>query len=306
MNLKQLSVFQKVCATGNMTKASEELYMTQPAVSHVISTLETELGYPLFDRISRKIYLNDAGSLFLSKTNKLLESYEDLKQSAKDMGACSALRIGSSITIANFILPKIIKQFTQCNLPVSLKVIIENAAEIEQKLMRNEIDIALIEGVIYHPQLIKIPFSYHELYVICSSAHPFAHMKNISLQTLEDWPLLMREKGSAIRSAFDSALLVKNVSLEPDWVSVNSQALIQAVIQNLGITILPEILVKEEIKKGLLCAKRIEGIQLNTINHIVYHKDKYQTKAFQIFLETAKQYTEKDFMKEEHIVPLSR
>ena len=292
MNLKQLRIFQKVCATGNMTKASEKLYMTQPAVSHVISALEAELGYPLFDRISRKIYLNDAGSLFLSKTNKLLESFEDLKQSAKDIGACPTLRIGSSITIANFTLPKIMKQLSVQNLPASYKVIVENAAEIEQKLLQNEIDIALIEGVIYHPQLIKIPFSSHELYVICSAEHPLAGKKSISLRELAGCPLLLREKGSAVRSAFDSALLIKNISLEPDWVSVNSQALIQAVLLNLGVTVLPKILVEKEIKSGLLRAKRIEGIRLTTVNHIVYHKDKYQTKAFQVFLETAKQFTD--------------
>lgn len=288
MNLRHLRIFKTVCEEGSITKAAEKLFMTQPAVSNAISDLEDYLGICLFDRISRRLYLNETGKLFLIKTNKLLDLYEDLVKDSKELEEKATIRIGSSITIANFLLPKIIEEFEKVYKNTPTKVLIDNAREIEGKLINNEVDLALIEGVIFNEQLIKIPISCYELIAICSPKHRFALQDSITINDLIKERLLLREKGSAIRDTFDSTLLLHNISINPAWTSVNSQALIQAVNQNLGISILPKILVEDDIKKGNIIDMSICNFELCSANHIVYHKNKLHTEPFNSLIEIIK------------------
>ncbi|OZV11036.1 LysR family transcriptional regulator [Tissierella sp. P1] len=285
MNLRHLRIFKAVCEEESITKASEKLFMTQPAVSHAINELESYLGICLFDRISRRLYLNETGKLFLAKVIKLLDLYDDLEQNSKELEDNATIKIGSSITIASFILPKVIANFEAVCNNTSTKVIIDNARNIENMLLNNEIDLGLIEGVIYKEELMRIPFSNYESAVICSPQHKFALEKSIDVNSLMKERLLLREKGSAIRDVFDSALLLHNITVNPEWTSVNSQALIYAVKQNLGISVLPKILVERELINGEILEVKVNDLELASVNHIVLHKDKIQTKNYKILIE---------------------
>ena len=293
MKLRHLRIFKIVCEEETITKASEKLFMTQPAVSNAISELEDYLGICLFDRISRRLYLNETGKLFLDKTIKLLDLYDDLEKNTKELEMNATIKIGSSITIANFLLPKVIEKFETVHKNTPTKIIIDNAREVEEKLINNEIDLALLEGVIYNEQLIKIPFSSYRLIAICSPKHKFASQKSVTVTDLIKEKLLLREEGSAIRDTFDSALLLHNISVKPKWTSVNSQALIRAVEQNLGVSILPEILVEDEISKGKILEVCICDLELSNVNQIAFHKDKVQTKTFESLVEIIKNEAEK-------------
>ena len=285
MNLRHLRIFKAVCEEESITKASEKLFMTQPAVSHAINELESYLGICLFDRISRRLYLNETGKLFLAKVIKLLDLYDDLEQNSKELEDNATIKIGSSITIASFILPKVIANFEAVCNNTSTKVIIDNARNIENMLLNNEIDLGLIEGVIYKEELMRIPFSNYESAVICSPQHKFALEKSIDVNSLIKERLLLREKGSAIRDVFDSALLLHNITVNLEWTSVNSQALIYAVKQNLGISVLPKILVERELINGEILEVKVNDLELASVNHIVLHKDKIQTKNYKILIE---------------------
>lgn len=284
MNLRHLIIFKTVCEQSSITKAAEKLYMTQPAVSHVISELEKEIGTNLFDRISRKIFLNESGKIFLTKTIELLKLYDNLQEGLSDLKQYTPIRIGSSITIANFWLSDIIKNFENIYKNISLKITIDNAKEIESKLIQNKIDIALIEGIISNKYLIKEGFSSYNLAVICSKEHFFASKKLITINELIKEKLLLREKGSAIRDSFDSALLLHDILIEPMCESVNSQALIQLVKKNIGISILPEKLIKKELLLNEIVKINVENLHLKIVNHIVFHKDKYQSESFKKFI----------------------
>lgn len=288
MKIRHLRIFKMVCEEESITKASEKLFITQPAVSNAIRELESYLGIYLFDRISRKIYLNETGKLFLAKVVKLLDLYDDLERGVKELEDNAAINIGSSITIANFILPKAIVDFETIYKNTPTKVIVANAGKIEEMLYNNEIDLGLIEGVIYNDELIKIPFSSYKLAVICSPKHQFAFEERIDINTLIQERLLLREKGSAIRDVFDSALLLHSLRANPEWTSINSQALIHAVKQNLGISVLPKILIEDEMAKGEIVEIKVNDFELVNVNHIIFHKDKFQTKSFKALIEIIK------------------
>lgn len=292
MNMRQLTIFKTVCEELNFTKAGQKLYMTQPAISHVIGELEKETKCVLFDRISRKVYLTEAGKQLYEKVIHLLELYEDLTDHISVLEETAPLRIGSSITIANFWLPRFLLKLKKEQKQIQWKVEINIASQIEKKLIQNELDLALVEGIVRGKNLIKIPFSSYRMAAVCACGHPFACKKRISISEFLQEPILLREKGSAIRDTIDSAFLLHHVYLEPSWTSVNSQSLIYAVKEGLGMTILPELLVQEEVQKGNLAMLEIEEMELVNQNSILYHKDKFCSQNMKKLIEVIQKETD--------------
>ena len=159
MTIRRLYIFKTVCEEGSVTGAAKKLYMTQPAVSHVIHELEEELGTVLFDRISKKVFLNQTGKLLLKKTVRILELYEDLEKGVYDLEKQAVLRVGASITISSFWLPGAMKRFKDSypGTPVSVQVC--KASDVLSMLHKNEIDLALIEGAVSDSTLDITAFS---------------------------------------------------------------------------------------------------------------------------------------------------
>jgi len=280
-------IFKEVCEELSFTKTAKKLYMTQPAISHVISDLEAEIGGKLFERIGRKIHLTGTGEILLHKVVRIIELHEELENGFKYQEELVTIRIGSSITIANFWIQKWIKEWRRKYGRTPLKIQVDSATNIEEKLLNNEIDIALMEGAIHNKQLISHEVSSYEMSVICSSNHDFAKNGRLEIAAEEfaAQPLLLREKGSAIRDTLDSALLLKHIYVDPMMTSVNSQALIQAVKYDFGISVIPDLLVMQQVKEGDIAKLSIKDIRLFNYNSICYHRDKYLSKPMQWFID---------------------
>lgn len=288
MNIRQLQIFKAVCKNLSFTKTAKQLYMSQPAISHTISDLEAEVGCTLLDRINHKIYINDAGYQFLNKANQILELYEDLENNFLKETK-TVIKIGSSITIAGILLPSLIQEFQEMHPEIQIKVVVDKAKNIENKLLNNEVDIAFIEGIIQHPMCVSHPFSKFKLLAVCSPLHPFSKHSKITINDLANSDVLLREKGSAIRSCVDHAFISQNIVIEPTWTSVNSQVLIQATLHNLGITILPETLLTSQLKNKELLKIEIENLSLSNHNYLVYHKNKILSSSLQSFIHFIQQ-----------------
>ena len=284
MNLRQLSIFCAVCEEMSFTRAAKRLYMTQPAVSHVVAELERETGCVLFDRISRKIHLTGAGRAFYDKAARIVELMGDLERSPGALDFASPLRIGSSITIANVFLPDILHAFSAAfTTPVTVSV--DTARYNTERLLANEIDAALIEGAVTDSRLVARPFSSFTIVAVCAPSDPGP--RSVSPSALARETLLLREKGSSVRELFDSAMMLHGLAARPAWTSVDSQALAAAAKSGLGVSILPEVLIGRELAAGELERIHIRGMQLKNTNYTVYHKDKYLSPPLAGFLETA-------------------
>jgi len=286
MNLRHLTIFKTVCEEGSITGAAKNLSMTQPAVSHAINELEESVGSPLFDRVSRKVVINENGKFYLSKVIPLLELYQDLENYSGILHLQAPLRIGSCITLASYLLPKVVTRFAATNPDIRLKVTASSSQEITEQLLKNELDIGLIEGVIADDQLEKIPFSSYPIAVICSPGHPFAQQaaQPVTLDRLIKEPLLLREQGCTIRDTFESALSLNNLSADPLWSSANSDVILQAVKENIGIGVVPRIFANDSINRGEVLEIEVKDLDISCMNHVVFHKDKFQTEAFQAFI----------------------
>ena len=285
MNIRHLKIFKTVCEENSLTKAAEKLHITQPAISNTICELETYLGTCLFDRISRKVLLNETGKLFLSKTIMLLELYDDLELNTKNLEENATIKIGSSISIARYILPQALDKFGQVCKNTPTNIIVENAQTIENMVIENKVDLGLVEGIIDHKDLIDIPLSSYKLIVVCSPEHRLAHELLVDIHTLAQEKFLLREKGSAIRDVFESALLLHGLKIEPVWTSINSEVLIMAAKHKLGLSVLPKIKVNQELCSGELFEIKVKDLEMSNSNHIIFHKGKYQTESFKKLVE---------------------
>lgn len=297
MNIRQLNIFRTVCEEMSFTRAAERLFMTQPAVSHVISDLEREAGTALFERRGRRIVLNLRGELLLEKALRLLEFYEDVERSLSGIEERAGLRLGSSITIAGFWLPGLIKEFERdCVAPLSVQV--DSAKNTARYLREGAVDIALIEGGSYLEDFEYFTFSSYP--VIPLGAPDYLEQQlgigkagrgmgyHAVVEVFAGMRLLLREEGSAIRDVLEGAFLQRELKLTPFWTSVNSQALLRAAEEGMGVTVLPEILAKEAMERGTLVELEVEGLRLSNENHVAFCRDTYLTGPMRRFIELVK------------------
>ena len=280
ISLRHYLIFRTVAETESFTKAAQRLFITQSAVSHTIKEMEESMGTPLFERLSKHIYLTSCGKLLLEEVVPLLAAYESLEKRLGQLERKAPVHLVSSITIASFWLPDILRTLKGTATPFYVKVV--PAAEAVQVLLSGKADLALIEGVPPDGPFISTKFSEYDLKVVC--APDYLYKKDINIRDFCMENLLLREQGSAIRDVLDSQLYLQNIAIHPVWESVNSSALIQAAKAGLGLTVLPEVLVHQELLDGVLCAVDVDGLSLQNNLYIVWHKDKSITPVMKLLI----------------------
>lgn len=289
MNIRQLRIFKEVAQTENMTETAKNLYLSQPAVSQTIHELEEELNVQLFDRQGRAIKLNAVGQIFLRRALSFLEEYEELEAFAEGIKNLP-LKIGSTITIANQCLPEITTAYQAEN--GEAEIVIDTAEKILLSLANHEIDLALVEGAINQQVFDTVVFGSHELCIIVSASHPYAKRKTLSIKEFLMQPLLLRDKSSAIRQTLDSWLLLHQEQAQPFLTSINSQAILEFVRSNLGITVLPKLLLEKcSRKEDFHTLTFKEGLLKNNMQFVT-NKGQQRTSRIQSFyaVVTAKDY----------------
>lgn len=284
MTLRHLKIYVTVCETGSTTAAGEKLKIAQPSISLAISELENYYGIKLFDRIAKRLHITEAGKHFFEYATHIVALFEDMEKEIKNFDVVGVIRIGASVTIGNYLLPGYIKTFKQIHPQMDVKVIIDNTEKIQQYILANRIDIGLIEGVVHSPYLIEHQFRDDELVMICGNGHPFANEKDIEISRLANATFILREEGSAGREIFDSTMAAHGLKIIPAWESTSTQAIIRAVRADLGISVLPYLLVKDALIRKEISQFRIIGIQLNRKFSVIYHKNKYLTKSAKDFI----------------------
>lgn len=275
MTIRHLQIFREVALEGNFTRAAQKLYITQSAVSHALKELEQEAGTALFDRLAKSVRLTAAGERLLEEAIPVLSSCEELENKLGHLEEESVLRIVSCITIGGFWLPAILGRFQKAFPKTPVRVEVVSAASAMEILKQGKADIALIEGNVLPEIFLGKKFASYRMYPV--AAPDYVKKPVLSLEELLEEKLLLREQGSAVRDTFESRVKLAGYPLEASWTSVNSQVLIEAAKQALGITILPEVLIKRELEEGSLKKVKVEGLELENDLTAVIHRDKYQS-----------------------------
>ena len=272
IELRKLEIFSVVAYHESISKAAEELFISQPAVSKVIKEIETEIDTLLFDRVSGKIKLNKEGELFLNRSNQLLEELEGLKNFKASSHLKREIKLGVSRTIGEFVLPQVLRGFQAVN-KTPVKVLIDNAEEIKGKLLTGAIDFAYIEGNLLGKEFQSIPVSSYKLLFVAKE-----DLGVVSLEELLESPLLLREKGSSLRDIFERETRSLGWRVRPIVESISNEALIRLTKEGLGIAVLPDIMAKELIKAKELEEVLVPELSLKSDNHLIQLKRKELTE----------------------------
>lgn len=277
MNLRQLEIFKAVYEETSFSKAAEKLHLTQPAVSRAVALLESEANSALFERLGKKISATENARLFALKVSELIDKYKEAESVLRGNDIKQTVRLGCCITIANTILPAVMKRFSALLPDAVLEVGVEIAKNVREKLCDNYFDFALIEGAVTDKALYAEAFSSFELGVIAAPNNPLSKNREVSIDAFLKQPLLLRERGSSIRTVLDSALYLHHREAVPVMTSVNSQAIIEAVKANVGISVLPKVIVRRDIEEGRLCLLSVRDMPLVNENFWAVRKDKRLT-----------------------------
>lgn len=287
MNERKLRVFYEVAVKLNMTEAANSLFISQPAISQTIRDLEEEFNVRLFDRIGKKLFLTHEGEIFLNFVRRILNLYDDCTKSMKDFSELKEgkLRVGASTTIGIYVLPQIIGKFSGKYHDIKISINIENTEIIANMILNNQIDFAFVEGPVFSDEIVEDFFCHDELVFIVPPDHPWAKSKEVDIKEIEKTKIIMREKGSGTREVLEHVLKVYGVNCHIDFELGNTEAIKKAVEAGLGISCISKRCTEIEAGSGRIAVVKVKGISILRDFHLIYHKDKYMSKLFNLFIE---------------------
>lgn len=292
MNFRKLKIFYETAKYLNMTRVAKEMYISQPSISQSINELENDLGVKLFDRIGKKLYLTHEGEVFLNYTRRILNLYDESVKVIKDFDSNKAgkIVIGASTTIGIYILPEIIRKFSNEYSDIEISLIIENSKIIEGLILDNKIDFAFIEGDINSEEIIKEVIWKDELVFICGDKSSLKDKGIISGEELKNQKIIMREDGSGTREQAELFLIKNKIKFNTFLELGNTEAIKKSVEANLGIACLSYMVVEDKIKTKDLFLFRLKEGKIERDLSLIIHKDKFLSNNMKSFIERAKNY----------------
>lgn len=264
----RLKVFQSVAKNLSFTKASQELFVSQPAITKHVQELETTYQTRLFDRQGSRICLTESGKLLLEHCERILEDYKRLEYEMHLLHNeyTGELKLGASTTIAQYVLPPLLGNFISKFPQVSLSLMNGNTRDIEIALQEHHIDLGLVEGVFRLPNLKYTNFLEDELVAVIRTGSNLSVEEEITPEELMKMPLVLRERGSGTLDVFERALQQHNIKLSSLQVlmylgSTESIKLFLEHTDCLGIVSVRSI--TRELYSGKLRVVEIKGMPMN-------------------------------------------
>lgn len=286
MTLKHLRIFVTVFVEKSITKAAQRLSGNQPAVSLAIKELEQYYGVKLFERYGRSIRSTEAGKQFYEYASRVMELYDEMDYEMKNWNQAGKLRIGSSISIGACLMPEYMQKFAKRYPKADTLVRIDSSDVIEEMILENKLDLALIEGNVHSDKLIEKKFLDDELLPICGRFHAFAEKDGaVSLEEMKKEKFLLREPNSGTRELVESTFALHGFCITPIWESTSTAAILNAVIAEIGISILPKRMLERPLRHHQVMPFSIDGIDFKRQYSIIYHKDKYISIPMQNFIQ---------------------
>jgi DNA-binding transcriptional LysR family regulator len=288
---RRLQVFHAVAKQLSFTKAAEVLFMTQPAVTFQIKQLEEHFNTRLFDRGHGRISLTPAGELVLQYAEKILNLSSEMDVRLGEMTGeiGGSLLVGASMTIAEFMLPRILGEFKSLHPNVRPRLVVANSESIETRVAEHTLDIGFIESPSHQPNLQTENCCDDELMVICSPKFPLAKSKEVAPQQLVEHPFVSREPGSGTREFIDAYLRKAGISADDMQLvmEMGSPISLNGVLETcLGFSIASRASVQKAQRLGDLVAIPLKPRLIRTLS-MVYPKEKFRSKVVTAFVEFA-------------------
>ena len=273
--LRQLQVFLAIAHFEHTGKAADALAMSQSACSGALKDLENQFDIALFDRVGKRLQLNELGKAIRPRVEALVDQAKSLEQSFLLHEEGGELKIGATLTIGNYLAVHLMTDFMQAHPDKLVNLEVANTEKIVRQLLNFDIDLGLIEGETHHPDLWVMPWQQDRLQCFCSPLHPFARKRTLedgdALQA--DW--ILRESGSGTRQTFERAMHGLMPELHIKLTLQHTEAIKRAVAGNLGIGCLSQITLLDNFERGDLVPIELPHRDFDRQLYIVLHKEKY-------------------------------
>jgi DNA-binding transcriptional LysR family regulator len=289
--LHQLEIFRTIAELQSVTKASEQLFLTQPAVSIQLKNFQDQFNLPLFEVVGRKLYITEFGEEISETAFKILEQVQSIKyKSAIFEGKIAGKLNISIVSTAKYTMPYFLSDFIKANEMVSLTMDVTNKMTVLRSLENNECDFAMVSTIPKKLNTARIELMKNKLYLV---AHKDFNpsKKEILLKDLNTNLFIFREPGSATRLAMEQYLVKHKIAVLKKMELTSNEAVKQAIMAGLGISIMPVIGIKNELRNGELQIVQMKGFPLETNWNLIWLKSKNLSlvaKAFKSHIEKNK------------------
>jgi len=288
LTLRQLQIFLAVADYGSTMAASNAVALSQSAASAALNELETLLGIHLFDRVGKRLLLNDNGRMLLPQARQMLDAAATIEEQFHQPDAADALglHIGASTTIGIYLLPRMLAHFAQEPVLTPPQVRIANTRSVAAAVAAFEVDVGLIEGPCHEPEVHAEPWLTDQLSVVCAPHHPLAaHGRKVALAELRQSRWLLREVGSGTREAVEHALLPHLHAVQSAGEFSNSEAIKHAAAAGLGLACLSRLVVADLLEAGKLVELHTALPPLQRHFYLIRRRNKLVSARLEFFMQ---------------------
>jgi len=287
LTLRQMEIFLNVVKLEHLTNVAKEMSLSQSAVSMSIKELESILGRPVFDRINKKLVLNEVGRAFHKEIDPVFKKLSDIEYEFKNSENKGMIRVGASTTIVDYLMPSIICAYMSSYPEVKITLKEGNTKEIAQMVKEGTIDIGFVEGFVSGAEIIKENIGIDELLVVTENEE-IANAKPVFIDQLAKMRWVLREEGSGTREIFLEYIKDKvddlNIFLE-----LGHTESIKSILKNREcLTCISKISVKKELAEGTLFQVKVKKFECKRNFVMIYHKEKYHSVLFSKFSSFSK------------------
>ncbi|GAA4268208.1 LysR family transcriptional regulator [Hyunsoonleella aestuarii] len=302
--LHQLEVFLKIVELQSVTKASEALYLTQPAVSIQLKNFQEQFKIPLFEVVGRRIYITEFGEEVAQAAQKILDEVKAINYKALTYQGELAGKLKIAIvSTAKYVMPYFISDFINENRGIDLVMDVTNKAEVIRALENNEVDFAMVSTIPKKLKINKIELMKNQLFMVGGKDYKMKG-KYLSKSEFQKLPLIYREQGSATRLAMENFIDSKKISTYKKMELTSNEALKQAVISGLGFSIMPLIGIKNALAIGELQVIPVRGLPIITNWNLIWLSSKNMSNIGKSLIEHVNE--NKDAVIEKHFTWLKR
>lgn len=290
--LNQLQIFLKVVKTGSVTKASEELHLTQPAVSIQLKNFQNQFDIPLIEVVGRKIYITDFGREIAETAENIIDqvyaiNYKTMEYKGQLTGR---LKI-SVVSTGKYVMPFFLSDFINQHPGVELLMDVTNKNKVVKSLENNEVDFALVSILPTKLNVHKLDLLQNKLYLVGNTNTRFKEAL-LTKDIFREMPLLFREKGSGTRQTMESFIERNNIPVLKKMELTSNEAIKQAILAGLGYSIMPLIGIKSELHNNELEIIPVKGLPIKTVWSLIWLKGKSHSPVCISFLDYLKKEKE--------------
>ncbi len=283
--LRQLEIFETIAQLGSFTRAAEQLFLTQPTVSMQIKKLTDAIGLPLFEQIGKKIYLTDAGRELQQTCRGIFDHLSQFEMVAADMKGLKTGKLRLAVvTTAKYFAPRLLGMFCQQYPGIEVSLEVSNREHLLERLAENMDDLYILDLPPEGENMVAQGFLENPLVVLASANHPLANKKKITLKRIAEEPFISREHGSGTRIETEQFFSTKGLKLNTRMTLGSNEAIKQAILGGLGISILSHHALTLDSPKSQLVILDVNGFPINRQWHYAYPVGKQLSIVAQTFL----------------------